>query len=134
MPAATNDRATAGPAFSRATCPVSTKMPVPTITPIPNTVRSSADGSLRNRRPVVTPSASLIDCSTGLVLMRLIHRSRDVPSTRERSPDVAGRNQQVPEKYRTQDMAGGLLGGLGLDFVGDPGDRLGGVAGGILGP
>src|SRR5918992_1419604 len=93
-----------------------------------------ADSSLRNRRPVVTPSASLIDCSTGLVLMRLIHRSRDVPSTRERSPDVAGRNQQVPEKYRTQDMAGGLLGGLGLDFVGDPGDRLGGVAGGILGP
>ena len=38
----TNEIATAGPAVVLATTPVSTKMPVPMITPTPKTVRSSA--------------------------------------------------------------------------------------------
>ena len=46
MPATTNDSATAGPAFSPAASPVSTKMPVPMTTPTPKTVRSRADSSL----------------------------------------------------------------------------------------
>ena len=40
-----NDRATAGPAVTFAATPVSTKIPVPMMTPTPNTVRSSADSS-----------------------------------------------------------------------------------------
>ena len=38
-----NEIATAGPAVVLATSPVSTKMPVPMITPTPKTVRSSAE-------------------------------------------------------------------------------------------
>ena len=41
MPATTNEIATAGPAWTPAALPVSTKMPVPMTTPTPNTVRSS---------------------------------------------------------------------------------------------
>ena len=48
-PATTKASATAGPACSLATLPVSTKMPVPMMTPTPKTVRSSADSDLRER-------------------------------------------------------------------------------------
>ena len=42
MPAITNDSTTADPAFTAATVPVSTKIPVPMIAPIPSMVRLSA--------------------------------------------------------------------------------------------
>ena len=42
MPANVNDSTTAGPAFSAATVPVSTKIPVPMIAPMPSMVRLSA--------------------------------------------------------------------------------------------
>src|SRR5881397_3763741 len=42
MPASTNASTTAGPAFCAATVPVSTKMPVPMMAPIPSMVRLSA--------------------------------------------------------------------------------------------
>src|SRR2546421_5398213 len=64
-PASRNDSTIAGPAFTAACWPVSTKMPVPTITPMPNTARSTALSSLRSR--CAGSSVSSIDCSTGLV-------------------------------------------------------------------
>src|SRR5436309_3555225 len=42
MPASTNESTTAGPAFCAATVPVSTKMPVPMIAPMPSAVRFTA--------------------------------------------------------------------------------------------
>src|SRR5687768_9189872 len=65
MPASTNDSDTAGPALVAAAIPVSTKMPVPMMTPIPNTVRSQADRSFLSW--CSDSSVSLIDCSIDLV-------------------------------------------------------------------
>src|SRR5262245_44865846 len=42
MPAATNDSTTAGPALAAAARPVSTKIPVPMIAPMPSSTRSVA--------------------------------------------------------------------------------------------
>src|SRR3954451_14799372 len=62
MPAMTKENATDGPATVLATTPVSTKMPVPMITPTPKTVRSSADRCLRSL--VSGSSVSRIESST----------------------------------------------------------------------
>src|SRR5690606_2071188 len=77
-----NDSATAGPALSRATCPVSTKMPVPTITPTPKTVRSSGPSARRSR--CVGSSVPRIDCSTDFV------RSRSSPGVSHLSALLIG--------------------------------------------
>jgi hypothetical protein len=65
MPASTNDREMAGPALVAAAMPVSTKMPVPMMTPMPKTVRSRADRSFLSW--CSGSSVSRIDCSTDLV-------------------------------------------------------------------
>src|SRR4051794_27141572 len=65
MPATTKEIATEGPATVLATTPVSTKMPVPMITPTPKTVRSSAD---RCRRSLCSGSSvSRMESSTDLI-------------------------------------------------------------------
>jgi len=68
MPAATNERAIAGPAIVPAALPVRTKIPVPMITPIPITVRSIGPSARRSRRS--GSSVSAIDCSTVFVRSR----------------------------------------------------------------
>src|SRR5665647_2623329 len=73
MPAKMNDRATAGPAWTPAALPVSTKIPVPMMTPTPNTVRSSALSCLRSWW--LGSSVSRIDCSIVLVRHRFIRDS-----------------------------------------------------------
>ncbi len=65
MPAATKARAVAGPALFRAAMPVRTKMPVPMMTPTPNTVRSQAESDFRSA--CSGSSVSRMDCSTVLV-------------------------------------------------------------------
>src|SRR6185437_10402483 len=60
-----NDRTTAGPAFCAATCPVSTKMPVPMIAPMPSVVRFRAP-STRFRLLSVVASV----CSAVMLLRR----------------------------------------------------------------
>src|SRR6185503_2368699 len=70
MPAKTNDKATAGPAWTPAALPVSTKIPVPMTTPTPKTVRSSAPSRLRSWW--AGSSVSRIDCSIVLVRHRFI--------------------------------------------------------------
>jgi hypothetical protein len=65
MPATTNDSEIAGPALVAAAMPVSTKIPVPMITPMPKTVRSQADSSFLSR--CSGSSVSWIDCSIDLV-------------------------------------------------------------------
>src|SRR5688572_27344597 len=58
----------AGPAWLAAAVPVSTKIPVPMIPPMPSRVRSHAD---RLRRSARSPcSTSLTSCSIDLVLKR----------------------------------------------------------------
>ena len=76
MPATTNENATAGPAVVFATTPVSTKMPVPMITPTPNTVRSRPDRCRLSR--CSGSSVSLIESSTDLI--------RRVPAATASSP------------------------------------------------
>ncbi len=61
-PATTNASETAGPAFSLATLPVRTKMPVPMMTPTPKTVRSKHDSNFFSA--CSSSSVSKIDCST----------------------------------------------------------------------
>jgi hypothetical protein len=70
MPATTNDRATAGPATSLATRPVSTKIPVPMITPTPKTVRSRAERFFLSW--CSGSSVSRMDSSTLLTRARLV--------------------------------------------------------------
>ncbi len=53
-----------------AAVPVSTKMPVPMITPTPKTVRSSADSDFRSA--CSGSSVSWIDCSTFFVLKSVL--------------------------------------------------------------
>src|SRR5258706_12714727 len=55
MPAATKDRMIAGPACVAAATPVSTKMPVPIICPMPMKVRSQA--VRHRRRPWISSAA-----------------------------------------------------------------------------
>src|SRR5829696_3460249 len=74
----TKDRATAGPAVVLATTPVSTKMPVPMITPTPNTVRSSPDRCLLSR--CSGSSVSRMESSTDLI--RRIVATASSPRTR----------------------------------------------------
>src|SRR5437763_6621389 len=64
MPAATNDSTTAGPALAAAARPVSTKMPVPMMAPMPSSTRSVAVNV--RLRPCET-SASARRSSTDLV-------------------------------------------------------------------
>src|SRR5882757_5693716 len=64
MPAATNDSTTAGPACAAAARPVSTKMPVPMMAPMPSSTRSVAV-SVRLRP--CDPSASICRSSTDFV-------------------------------------------------------------------
>ena len=64
-PAITNEIATAGPAWSRATTPVSTKMPVPMITPTPKTVRSRPERCFLSR--CSGSSVSRMESSTDLM-------------------------------------------------------------------
>ncbi len=52
MPASTIDRTMAGPACIAAACPVSTKMPVPMMAPMPSIVRSTGP---RTRLSVASP-------------------------------------------------------------------------------
>jgi hypothetical protein len=70
-----------------AAMPVSTKMPVPMMTPMPNTVRSQADRSLRSL--CSDSSVSWIDCSIDLV--------RSTPIRIASSPP-AGPPKQYPAK------------------------------------
>ena len=49
MPASTKEITIAGPAFVAACWPVSTKMPVPMMTPTPKNVRSQAVSSFLSR-------------------------------------------------------------------------------------
>ena len=49
MAASTNEMTMAGPAFVAACWPVSTKMPVPMMTPTPKNVRSQAVSSFLSR-------------------------------------------------------------------------------------
>src|SRR3954452_1131597 len=64
-PAITKEIATAGPASVFATSPVSTKMPVPMMTPTPKTVRSSAERCLRSWSS--GSSVSRMESSTDLI-------------------------------------------------------------------
>src|SRR5947209_6563893 len=73
MPAKTNDNATAGPAWTPAALPVSTKMPVPMTTPTPKTVRSIAPSRLRSW--CVGSSVSAMDCSMVFVRHRFMSTS-----------------------------------------------------------
>jgi hypothetical protein len=74
----------AGPARVPAALPVRTKMPVPMITPTPNTVRSRGPSVLRSLRP--GSSVSAIDCSTVLLRSTLIDA---LPSLTSRCPSLA---------------------------------------------
>ena len=69
-----NEITTAGPALSAACLPVSTKMPVPMMTPTPKTVRSQADRLFLSL--CSGSSVSLIDCSTDLVRNSCMSASR----------------------------------------------------------
>src|SRR5918995_3197228 len=85
----------AGPAWFAAAVPVSTKIPVPMIAPMPKSVRSHAD---RLRLSDLPPcSTSPTSCSIDLVLNRFesIHPPQKHPigqSPRDRDPAVAGNN------------------------------------------
>jgi hypothetical protein len=72
MPAATKDSATAGPALVAAAMPVSTKIPVPMITPMPKTVRSQAERSFLSW--CSDSSVSLIDSWIDFVRSRSMDR------------------------------------------------------------
>src|SRR3954451_19560071 len=70
MPENTKENATAGPAFSPAASPVSTKIPVPMITPTPKTVSCKGPSSFRSW--CSDSSVSAIDCSIVFVRVRFM--------------------------------------------------------------
>src|SRR5947209_1335086 len=88
MPAKTNDNATAGPAWTPAALPVSTKMPVPMTTPTPKTVRSIAPSRLRSW--CVGSSVSAMDCSMVFV------RHRFMPTSSTSGHGGAGSDAAAP--------------------------------------
>src|SRR5665647_243977 len=96
MAAKANDRATAGPAWTPAALPVSTKMPVPMMTPTPNTVRSSALSCLRSWW--VGSSVSRIDCSIVLVRHRFI-RDSFTERSEARSHPVEPASPKTPPSF-----------------------------------
>ena len=57
----TNDKVIAGPAFTAAACPVSTKMPAPMIAPMPSETRLTAE----RVRLSGTPSWVVSACTSG---------------------------------------------------------------------
>src|SRR5450755_3652190 len=70
MPAKTKLRATAGPAWSAAAWPVSTKIPAPMMAPMPSVMRLTGP---RERLSVFSPTslASLVSVERGLVARSL---------------------------------------------------------------
>src|SRR5580698_2188254 len=70
MPASTNDKTIAGPAYFAAADPVRTKMPAPMMAPIPRVIRFTGPSArLRLCSPV--SDASFISLSRGLHFRRL---------------------------------------------------------------
>ena len=96
MPAATNDSAIAGPASVPAATPVSTKMPVPMMTPTPKTTRSS--GPSVRRRPLCSSFVSSIDWSMDFV------RSSDPPGMARRIP-----RRRPDERIRRRALGGSVV-------------------------
>ena len=61
MPASTNESTMAGPAYKAAAAPVSTKMPVPMMAPIPSVIRLIGPSArLRQCSPVSCASARIV--------------------------------------------------------------------------
>src|SRR3954447_22559478 len=108
----TNEIATAGPASVLATSPVSTKMPVPMMTPTPNTVRSRADrcfrswcsGSSVSRMESSTDLMRRVPAATALLLgsgvQCVIDFPKAAPGNRSRPtyPDQGGRPLPRPSR------------------------------------
>ena len=85
-PAKMNESGTAGPAYSAAASPVSTKMPAPMIAPMPSMVRLR--GAERARSATVSPVASASACRAAMVL----RRPESGPASRKSADATAGRS------------------------------------------
>src|SRR3954470_18428733 len=86
MPENTNESAIAGPALAPAASPVSTKIPVPMITPTPKTVSWIGPSSLRSW--CSDSSVSAMDCSMVFVRNRfMLHLCSSGPGQFQHGPE-----------------------------------------------